>query len=455
MKFNPVVSALALVLGCGVNPVQAQTQSDDELRSEIRQMREELRQLHKEVDTLKGRDVAKADGAELQQLHSDVDTLKTRVAIEAKQLSAFGAPDPRIRPRSVAPAVVPESAIPGGMVIPGTTTSVHLYGFAEMDAIHDFRQSSSPDIFSDLTNQPLNNAGGQTGKTQFTAETSRLGFASSTPTPDGPLTTTIESDFYSYGGDKRNLVRLRHAYGEYNGWLVGQTWSTFMDVDDLPETVDFNGPIGAPFSRRAQVRYAFGDATKAVRMTLAVEDPVDQSGGTSANEKLPEFVARIDKTFAWGALNLRVLEHEKRSDSETRHGYGFGVGGSFKLSAKDLLMAQFTRVAGDVDQLYGSNGYAINPGSGNISFDHNKGLVLGYAHVFSDKLRSNASFGMNQGQSAAAVNNRSLKETFFNLIYTPIKNIDLGAEWMYGQRETFAGETGTLSRIDLMGRYSF
>jgi len=454
MRFNPIVSGLALVLGFSTYPVQAQTQNDEDLRSEMQQMREELKQLHKEVDTLKGREASAAKGDELKQLHNEVDTLKSRVAVEAKEISDFGAPDPRTRPRSVAPPV-PQSAIPGGMIIPGTTTSVHLYGYAEMDAIHDFRQSDSPDIFTDLTNQPLNNAGGQTGKTQFTAETSRLGFASSTPTADGPFKTTIESDFYSYGDASRNLVRLRHAYGEYDGWLVGQTWSTFMDVDDLPETVDFNGPIGAPFSRRAQVRYAFGDAIKGARVTLAAEDPVDQSGGTSANEKLPEFVARLDKVFGWGAVNLRVLEHEKRSESETKHGYGIGVGGSYKLSAHDLFMGQFTRVDGDVDQLYGSNGYAINATTGDITFDHNKGLVLGYAHVFSDRLRSNVSFGTNHGQSIEAVNNRTLKEAFFNVIYTPLKNIDLGAEWIYGQRNTFTGETGTLSRLDFMGRYSF
>jgi hypothetical protein len=430
MKFLPIVSGLALLLALGAVPAQAQTM--DEMRAELKQLREE------------------------------VEALKARKVVDVQSPAEVGVPDPRVAPRIAAAASAPapaasapQSTIAGGMLVPGTTTSIHLYGYGETHAIHDFRQSSSPDVFTDLTFQPLNNAGGQTGKTQFTAETSRLGFATSTPTPNGPFTTKVEGDFYSYGTDHRNLFRLRHAYGEYEGLLIGQTWSTFMDVDDLPETVDFNGPIGAPFSRRAMVRYAFGDAKAAVRVTLAAEDPVDQSGGPSANERVPQFVARLDKTFDWGAVNLRALTHEKRSPTETKRGYGLAAGGSYKLGGKDTFMGQYTWVEGDVDQLYGSNGYAIDPTTGAITFDHNQGLVLGYAHVFSDKLRSNLSTGFNRGQTAQAVDNRTLKEVFLDLIYSPIKNVDLGAEWIYGERRTFGGQVGTLSRIDLMGRYSF
>ncbi|MEO8527269.1 MAG: DcaP family trimeric outer membrane transporter, partial [Caldimonas sp.] len=209
MKAQPILLPLCLLLGFGALPAHAQTM--DEMRIELKQLREEI------------------------------EALKGRKAVEVKPAADAGVPDPRTAPKVSAAASAPQSAIAGGMLVPGTNTSLYLYGYGETHAIHDFRQTSSPDVFTDLTYQPLNSAGGQTGKTQFTAETSRLGFRSSTPAPKGPLTTKVEIDFYSYGSDKRNLLRLRHAYGEYDGWLIGQTWSTFMDVDDLPETVDFNG----------------------------------------------------------------------------------------------------------------------------------------------------------------------------------------------------------------------
>ena len=239
------------------------------------------------------------------------------------------------------------------------------------------------------------------------------------------------------------------------GWLIGQTWSTFMDLDDLPETVDFNGPIGAPFSRRTMIRYTYADPKSRNKFTFAIEDPEDQFGGGSANERMPQLVARFDKSYDWGAVNARLLAHEKRSASQTKRGFGFGVGGSYKLTDKDLLMGQYTRVDGDVDQLYGSNGYAIDAATGDITFDKNQGLVLGYAKTFSDQLRGTVVLGLNQGKTAQAVDNRTLKQFHVGLIYSPLKNVELGGELILGERKTFNDEKGTMSRFDLMGRYSF
>jgi hypothetical protein len=333
--------------------------------------------------------------------------------------------------------------------------SFKFYGLVEGHAIHDFGQSGPSDIFTDLAFQPLDNSGSPKGRNRYTGETSRLGLDLSRPVNGKPLAAKLEIDFYGYSQEKRNKPRLRQAYAEYGGWLVGKTWSTFMDLDDLPETVDFNGPIGAPFSRRVMLRYGWGDADKGYKWTVALEQPKDQFGGGSGGEKLPIFVARVDKTLPNGAYNFRVMSHEKRSSTGSKRGYGFGVGGRYKLSDKDTLMAQYTRVDGDIDMLYGSNGYAINPTTGALSFDKNQGMVLGYARAFSDQLRSNVALGFNRGQNAQAIDNRSLNQLFMNLIYTPVKGVDLGLELIYGKRKNFTNDVGTMRRMDLMARYSF
>jgi len=393
--------------------------------------------------------------AEIKRLRAEVDALKkgTSVAVPAADASGWGDRIEQLEIKSKDAVVLGD--IGGGFRLPGSETSVRFYGYAEAHAIHDLKQPGPSDTFTDLMFQPLDNSGGQKGKTKFTAQTSRFGFESSTPTALGAFNTKVEMDFYSYGAGNRNRLRLRHAYGEYAGFLVGQTWSTFMDLDDLPETVDFNGPIGAPFSRRTMIRYTYADAKAGYKLTAAIEDPEDQFGGGSANERLPQIVLRADKSFDWGALNARVLAHEKRSFAEAKRGFGVGIGGSYKITDKDLLMGQYTRVDGDIDQLYGSNGYAIDATTGAITFDKNQGLVVGYAKTFSDQLRGTVSYGMNRGKTAQAVDNRTLKQVFVNVIYSPIKNVELGAEYIWGERKTFTPETGTMSRFDLMGRYSF
>jgi hypothetical protein len=393
---------------------------------------------------------------EIKRLRAEVDALKKTAPAAAAPAAASTGWGDRIEALEIKSGdAVVKGDTGGSFRLPGSETSLRFYGFAEGHAIYDLKQPGPSDTFTDLMFQPLDGSGGQKGKTKFTAQTSRFGFESSTPTELGAFNTKVEMDFYSYGAGNRNRLRLRHAYGEYAGFLVGQTWSTFMDLDDLPETVDFNGPIGAPFSRRTMIRYTYADSKLGFKLTAALEDPEDQFGGGSANERMPQVVLRADKSFDWGAVNARVLAHEKRSFAETKRGFGFGIGGSYKITDKDLLMGQYTRVDGDIDQLYGSNGYAIDATTGAITFDKNQGLVVAYAKTFSDQLRGTLSYGMNRGKTVQAVDNRTLQQVFLNVVYSPIKNVELGAEYIYGKRKTFTPETGTMSRFDLMGRYSF
>lgn len=437
-RYTPLTrTAMAALLAmAAAAPALAQTDPVAELREEVRKLRAELEALKKDRAAAPAAKPADSSGwgERIEQLE-----LKSKDAVTLGDIG-------------------------GGFRLPGSETSIRLYGYAEAHAIHDIKAWSGSDNFTDLTFQ---GASGPKGRTKFTAETSRFGFETSTPTGLGTFNTKLEMDFYSYGSGNRNRLRLRHAYGEYAGFLIGQTWSTFMDLDDLPETVDFNGPIGAPFSRRTMIRYTYGMPQSGAKLTFALEDPQDQFGGGSANERMPQIVARFDKSFDWGAVNVRGLAHEKRSESQSKRGYGFGIGGSYKLTDKDLLMAQYTEVEGDIDQLYGSNGYTVDnttynadgsvdhAGTGAVAFDKNRGLVLGFAKTFSDQLRGTVAFGMNKGRTAQAVDNRRLTQWHFNLIYSPIKNVELGGELVLGERKTFAGDVAKMQRIDLMGRYSF
>jgi hypothetical protein len=355
--------------------------------------------------------------------------------------------------------------IGGSIRVPGSETSLRIYGYAEAHLIHDLNETSPGDIFTNLIEQPSRGSDTK-GKTKMTAQSSRFGFETSTPTRYGTFNTKVEGDFYAYCGSECNRFRLRHAYGEYAGWLVGQTWSTFMDLDNLPETVDFNGPIGSPFSRRMMVRYTYADPKAGYKLTGALEDPEDGA-------RMPNLVARFDKSFDWGAVNVRLLAHEKRVGSESKRGTGFGVGGSYKLTGDDLLMAQWARVDGDYDMMYGSTGYAPESTTGKLLFDKNDGFVLGWAHTVSPQLRTNVALGINRSKASAAYvvessnwfgveQAKRLTQLHAGFIYSPIKNVELGAEYIYGQRKFFGvadggsgSPDGKLSRFDLMGRYSF
>src|ERR1700741_1572171 len=82
------------------------------------------------------------------------------------------------------------------------------------------------------------------GQTRFNVEVTG-------PTTAGPFKAFVEGDFFS----DQNAFRLRHAYGTVGEVLGGQTWTTFMDEDAMPETIDFESPIAFPIVRQAQIRW--------------------------------------------------------------------------------------------------------------------------------------------------------------------------------------------------------
>ena len=79
----------------------------------------------------------------------------------------------------------------------------------------------------------------------------------------------VEGDFFGTG----NAFRMRHAYGTLGPVLGGQTWSTFMDEDTMPETLDFESPIAFPLIRQAQIRRSQDIGNDGSYWAVALEDP--------------------------------------------------------------------------------------------------------------------------------------------------------------------------------------
>ncbi len=114
----------------------------------------------------------------------------------------------------------------------------------------------------------------------------------------------VETDFYGSG----NVFRLRQAFGSYDGLLAGQTWSTFVDDNNFPNTIDFESPMAFPSIRQAQARYTekFGDKSSwSVALEdnkSAIETPADIAGKTEF--PMPDLTTRVIRGFARACLRL-------------------------------------------------------------------------------------------------------------------------------------------------------
>ena len=152
-------------------PAMAQSAKDfEELRNEVLRLRKELN----EMKAQKPAPAAPMAAAAPAPVADPALTERLEV-LELKQKDAVVAGD-----------------IPGSFRLPGSETSIKLYGYAEINAIREFKgDNSSNDYSTFLPYAPVGGTTPRKGQTLIHARTSRLGVESSTPTPYGPLGVKI------------------------------------------------------------------------------------------------------------------------------------------------------------------------------------------------------------------------------------------------------------------------
>lgn len=473
LKRTSLCASIALMFAVIALPSHAQTAADfAEMRAEIKKLREELNSLKKTKAESSNEALAeRVDGLEL----------RTKDAVVAGDIG-------------------------GSFRLPGSETSMRLYGFAELNMVKEFKGDNSDQDYSTfLPYAPLKNSAeaNRNGRAYLTGRTSRIGIEASTPSAFGPIGVKVEGDFnneprtgnaavsgsigniYTQQATNSYNFRLRHAYGQFGGLLIGQTWSTFMDVDNFPETVDFNGPIGQTFIRQPQIRYAYatkdsGTFTAAVENSASyvLENLGDGSAGitTKGFSRSPDFIGRWDKSYGWGAISLRGVLHELRIDngagiSESSWGYGLAASGTYKVMGDDFMTWGLTGGTGIGRYLNYIEGaiYDPNPLRPRILKEKALGAYVSYQHKTSATLRFNGMVGMthnydndytryvvaNGFDSGRFGINRSVWQTHLGFIWNPVKGVDIGTEWIFGRRKTMAGEQGDMNRLNFSAKYYF
>ncbi|HEV8234776.1 MAG TPA: DcaP family trimeric outer membrane transporter, partial [Gemmatimonadaceae bacterium] len=173
-----------------------------------------------------------------------------------------------------AQAVKPQSS---AKAQPDTATRIEIYGFAQADAIGDFR-TNNPDWFD--VNRPsklpaFQDEFGHNGHTWFSARQSRFGAKATIPTSSGKdIKVVFDWDLFGVGVDAgQTTIRPRHMYGQWGDFGGGQLESPFMDLDVFPNIIEYWGPDGMLFYRNVQVFWQPVHRDDGTRVTLALERP--------------------------------------------------------------------------------------------------------------------------------------------------------------------------------------
>ncbi len=369
----------------------------------------------------------------------------------------------------------------GGLKFANGTT-VTIGGYIKTDFIFDFDQALGAVFNAGDITVPSTGLDGQHFQAQ--ARQSRLFIKTETQTSQGPLKTHLEFDFFGGGGNEvfsnSYNPRLRHAYGTWNGWTVGQTWSTFMPIESYPTTVDFEGPSGIPFVRQAQIRYTF-PATDNINISIALENSefsgrnlatgakIGETAGSgiSANiDQLPDLVLAAswsnDKSFVKLATVFRQFNTPSGfpgNDSAT--GWGVNLSGHTSLWEGGKLNASITYGDGIGRYLIdgGSRDGYIDPVTGQITTISAGGATIGLEQVISPTLTGGLAIGYYKLDDVlpASVGDplEDLTTVHASLFYKPAKNITFGGEIIYGKKSLVNGTDADATRLQTSVQFNF
>lgn len=380
-------------------------------------------------------------------------------------------------------------ALPG-VVIAGTLlTTVSLVaqttftfgGYVKFDALYSNYNDGNVDETSPLRDIhfpaaiPVGGASDVFVDLDFHVKESRFNFEARNTLADKPIRGFFEVDFLlSAQGNTRVSnsfsPRLRHFFLEWDKWLFGQTWSTFMVVI-VPEDLDFGGSAdGFIFVRQPMVRFTTGPWQFALENPESTFDTFQT--GTRILDRagtIPDMVARYNVTtdkLTWSVAGMfRLLAHEFTDAGGTvqksnEASFGLTTGGLLHVGERDDF--RFQASAGKGLGRYAAFNF-VNAGSLDAQ-DNIRALPtylgwIGYRHWWNERWRSNVNISGITVDNDTSLSGGSVNKTAYsisaNILYSPAPPLTLGLELMRGYREIEGGSTGTFDRLQFSAKWNF
>ncbi|MGF2734017.1 DcaP family trimeric outer membrane transporter [Marinobacter sp. DUT-1] len=330
-----------------------------------------------------------------------------------------------------------------------------VYGYARLNMSYDMDENVANSGHRGGTFPTIDDSQDVDGHFGAAASQSRIGVKA---THANGVMVNIEGDFM--GADYTGgALRLRHAYGSYNGVLAGQTWSNYNSFVAYTPTLDFDGVVGQGGygSRTAQLRYTTGP------LSFAIEDP---KGGGFANSKngMPALSARLEDSAGGFSYAAAALVKQNAYDTGTTDDTAMGYAA---FGAASMALSDMITIRGVINYTDGANGYLyrsggadayIDPTTGDLETITGVGGSVGATISLGGGRTINATYGQTM-LDVDDLNDPTALETntnaFINYQWTPIENVMMGVEYGYYNAENQGGEDDDANRLMFAAQYNF
>ncbi|WP_292275456.1 DcaP family trimeric outer membrane transporter [Marinobacter sp.] len=341
-----------------------------------------------------------------------------------------------------------------GIKIGGTTISFG--GFIKADAI--FGSGGNGSLNSYTVGLPRTYAsaaasGENDWKTGFSARESRLSIGTETDDVAGHmLTTYIEMDFNQDLNDALNETgneivsnsyapRLRQAYGSWNNWDFGQTYTTFTDLAALPEILGQGKMAAFIYVTQPLIRYNM--AVPGGKLMVSLENPEDGYYGNSYDDQsYPDLAVRYQLRGQFGFYSIAGLlrNFEDNAANETKTDGAVSLSARIPTVGKDDLRLQYSY--GALGRYMGLLTYPdvdlVARAQGDVEPLKTYGATAAYRHFWSPAWRSSLTVshteivdGLRASPAGTLSYFDSSTSVHVNLLWSAHKNLTLGLEYAY------------------------
>lgn len=386
---------------------------------------------------------------------------------------------------------VTRGIVPGSFLVPGTNTSFRLRGFVRLAGLYDFSPIGTTDAFA--TNSiPVPQQIGQ--NYNMSARISRFAIESWTPTSfhEWNVHTFIEGDFFNgpaqAAGGGGNPLRLRHAFVDFGYFRFGQQNSVFMDGNNWPSLVDFQGPNSWVNQRQPSVRMTVPVRhVRGLYWAASMERPfsdITTNALGAAVQDVPDFATHLrwerDRGHVQVSTNLRTIGFRPTGGDVTRQA-ATGVSYSAVVHpwavlkgtnpvreanpsglTRSRILMQYTWGPGlgrYVNDLAGQGlDGQVNPLTGELDLVRSTGFNASYEHWYCENWLSNFTFANVNVDNNPNQPGTSFDETKYfaaSLWWIPVARMSLGLEYLWGRRTNLDGQDAEAQRLHGMFQYNF
>ena len=466
----------------GIKALQEQMM---QMMARVEALEKENKKLRSEAAGTSGNLVSPALEARVDALEKENQILRSSVSDQVS-LNTLPPPPPILSEHGEITAASTETAVTaadvasiepaaGGSDLMIGDTRIKFGGYAKADFIYDDNGYGAD--FVNFSSIPLDGSSAEDRDGDFHAHArqTRLNVSSVTPTSIGDVKVFAEIDFFGTRGSElitnNHAPELRQAYGQVGGVLAGQAWTNFVDLAAWPDSLDFRGIAGTTVMRQTQLRYS-GELDDGLTYAVSLENPNSDfrnGGGNTVvtDEQFPDLVGAITKKGDWGHASLRgvareiAIQDQTLGQEESEFAYGLSLTSKLNVGEKDNFKFRVTYGDGIGRYLYdvATNGQGAAYDNGELKTQEAWGGYAAYQHHWTDTLRSNIMGGYvhvdNETDLIGTAFNQEMWSGHLKLIWKPVKNYQVGVEYIHAERELDSGTEGDVDRIQASFIYNF